>query len=130
MVICYGSNRKLTRRATSPEALQLHPSSDRELPPASASSHHYQIPPHGIQVVPQNCFPLCQLCPSGPPQNKPFQCLKVVFVGVIPPFPNSFLLCAYHPQNAFLIASPEIGEGNGTPFHYSCLENPMNGGAW
>ena len=21
-------------------------------------------------------------------------------------------------------------EGNGNPFHYSCLENPMNRGAW
>ena len=24
----------------------------------------------------------------------------------------------------------EIGEGNGTPFQYSCLENSMDGGAW
>ena len=23
-----------------------------------------------------------------------------------------------------------IGEGNGTPIQYSCLENPMEGGAW
>ena len=23
-----------------------------------------------------------------------------------------------------------IGEGNGNPFQYSCLENPMDGGAW
>ena len=23
-----------------------------------------------------------------------------------------------------------IGEGNGNPFRYSCLENPMDGGAW
>ena len=22
------------------------------------------------------------------------------------------------------------GEGNGNPFHYSCLENPMDRGAW
>ena len=22
------------------------------------------------------------------------------------------------------------GEGNGTPLHYSCLENPTDGGAW
>ena len=27
-------------------------------------------------------------------------------------------LCAY------------FGEGNGTPLQYSCLENPMDGGAW
>ena len=26
--------------------------------------------------------------------------------------------------------SDEIGEGNGNPLQYSCLENPMNGGAW
>ena len=24
----------------------------------------------------------------------------------------------------------EAGEGNGTPLQYSCLENPMDGGAW
>ena len=23
-----------------------------------------------------------------------------------------------------------VGEGNGTPLQYSCLENPMGGGAW
>ena len=23
-----------------------------------------------------------------------------------------------------------IGDGNGTPLQYSCLENPMDGGAW
>ena len=23
-----------------------------------------------------------------------------------------------------------IGEGNGTPLQYSCLENPMDGGSW
>ena len=25
---------------------------------------------------------------------------------------------------------PSPGEGNGTPLQYSCLENPMDGGAW
>ena len=24
----------------------------------------------------------------------------------------------------------EVGEGNGTPLQYSCLENPTDGGAW
>ena len=23
-----------------------------------------------------------------------------------------------------------LGEGNGTPLQYCCLENPMDGGAW
>ena len=27
-------------------------------------------------------------------------------------------------------ASGDDGEGNGTPLQYSCLENPMDGGAW
>ena len=26
--------------------------------------------------------------------------------------------------------SGSVGEGNGTPLQYSCLENPMDGGAW
>ena len=29
-----------------------------------------------------------------------------------------------------LEASAEMGESNGTPLQYSCLENPMDGGAW
>ena len=28
------------------------------------------------------------------------------------------------------IALMMCGEGNGTPLQYSCLENPMDGGAW
>ena len=27
-------------------------------------------------------------------------------------------------------AKKEFGDGNGTPLQYSCLENPMDGGAW
>ena len=26
--------------------------------------------------------------------------------------------------------NPRFGEGNGNPLQYSCLENPMDGGAW
>ena len=29
-----------------------------------------------------------------------------------------------------VLASIIIGEGNGTPLQYSCLENPRDGGAW
>ena len=28
------------------------------------------------------------------------------------------------------VISLRNGEGNGTPLQYSCLENPMDGGAW
>ena len=34
------------------------------------------------------------------------------------------------PQNDLSVNSACIGEGNGTPLQYSCLENPMDGGAW
>ena len=27
-------------------------------------------------------------------------------------------------------AAPSSGEGNGNPLQYSCLENPVDGGAW
>ena len=30
----------------------------------------------------------------------------------------------------FSPSSKCVGEGNGNPFHYSCLENPRDGGAW
>ena len=29
-----------------------------------------------------------------------------------------------------ILKSRDIGEGNGTPLQYTCLENPMDGGAW
>jgi len=29
-----------------------------------------------------------------------------------------------------LMGLGDLGEGNGTPLQYSCLENPMDGGAW
>ena len=30
----------------------------------------------------------------------------------------------------YLISVSIYGEGNGDPLQYSCLENPMDGGAW
>ena len=30
----------------------------------------------------------------------------------------------------FSVLAGLVGEGNGTPLQYSCLENPMDGGAW
>ena len=30
----------------------------------------------------------------------------------------------------YCVPGTVIGEGNGTPLQYSCLENPMDGGAW
>ena len=47
---------------------------------------------------------------------------------------RSLLVSQVHSQckfDTFLWVSGQFfGEGNGTPLQYSCLENPMNGGAW
>ena len=29
-----------------------------------------------------------------------------------------------------LLISKKVGEGDGTPLQFSCLDNPMDGGAW
>ena len=36
----------------------------------------------------------------------------------------------YPQEEIWLQAANRIREGNGTPFQYSCLENPMDRGAW
>ena len=35
-----------------------------------------------------------------------------------------------HGMDILATLSNKNGEGNGTPLQYSCLENPMDGGAW
>ena len=42
---------------------------------------------------------------------------------------HSFSLETYHSTFLCLLMFLH-GEGNGTPLQYSCLENPMDGGAW
>ena len=37
--------------------------------------------------------------------------------------------CSYPKQLLGLVEGCS-GEGNGNPLQYSCLENPMDGGAW
>ena len=45
--------------------------------------------------------------------------------------------CSHEIKRCLLLGRKDItnldsifGEGNGTPLQYSCLENPMDGGAW
>ena len=38
--------------------------------------------------------------------------------------------CLLHCRQIICPLSHLGGEGNGTPLQYSCLENPMDGGAW
>ena len=45
--------------------------------------------------------------------------------------PDALILVFWMLSSGFLDSSKcTFGEGNGTPLQYSCLENPMGGGAW
>ena len=46
-----------------------------------------------------------------------------IFPAQVFPFPGLLIVL-------FVYLVFEAGEGNGTPLQYSCLENPMDGGAW
>ena len=49
-------------------------------------------------------------------------CISYICIGRIVFFFFSFFF--------FFTTSATCGEGNGTPLQYSCLENPVDGGAW
>ena len=50
--------------------------------------------------------------------------LSMLLTGLERSNPTSSLLSIYNVLDSLL------GEGNGTPLQCSCLENPMDGGAW
>ena len=57
--------------------------------------------------------------------------MKVTLIQI--PFENSLWMLKNKTlllHLSFLICSDDAGEGNGTLLQYSCLENPMDGGAW
>ena len=44
---------------------------------------------------------------------------------------KEYVRAAYcHPAYLTYMQSTSCGEGDGIPLQYSCLENPMDGGAW
>ena len=47
----------------------------------------------------------------------------------LPIEPSGKLYSAVEISNSLRLAQ-YLGEGNGTPLQYSCLENPVDGGAW
>ena len=54
---------------------------------------------------------------------------------VLPRYKWDCLYLRWHPHNGYYCKALSrsrtlFGEGNGTPLQYSCLENPMDGGAW
>ena len=42
----------------------------------------------------------------------------------------STLTLPFYFKSHYIESNKHYGEGNGTPLQYSCLENPMDGGAW
>ena len=40
------------------------------------------------------------------------------------------VILTFFRNNIYQLLKQPFGEGNGTPLQYSCLENPMDGGAW
>ena len=52
---------------------------------------------------------------------------QIISIGVILGHDNYYMSIACYYLSLFIIPN---GEGDGTPLQYSCLENPMDGGAW
>ena len=77
-----------------------------------------QVTPKGLLIR----YPLCLECSSGYPQGT---CSLLSLHSIAP----SKILCIFSSIHLYL-PSLGYGEGNGSPLQYSCLENPMDGGAW
>ena len=59
-------------------------------------------------------------------------CMSCLYILEINPLSVvSFAIIFSHSNGClFTLLIVSLGEGNGTPLQYSCLENPMDGGAW
>ena len=44
--------------------------------------------------------------------------------------PMGLFVCCFPSGSKRLLKDTAVGEGNGNPLQYSCLENPMDGEAW
>ena len=83
---------------------------------------------------------LQSLCGSSSPEHR--QCSELSLgwqqVGIHEAFTDNFPGGSDGKASAYNAGDPgsipgsgrSPGEGNGTPFKYSCLENPMDGGTW
>ena len=91
-------------------------SPDRGPPASSPSTPSRNNPVRAFSGPPH--LQKAQLCKPRRISGAP-ACLPKGLPAVLPPSGISFLISHIH-----------NGEGNGTPLQYSCLENPMDGGAW
>ena len=75
------------------------------------------------------CFPQ----PTGSPETKPHWPLKPNVLGACLPSSGSPGLGAHCGALTYCSlgrTSAVVGEGHGSPLQYSCLQNPMDRGAW
>ena len=70
-----------------------------------------------LQAVPLDSLSLPFLLARKPSPS------TVIFITRVISFPSQWALIRH-------ALGQDLGEGNGTPLQYSCLENPMDGGAW
>ena len=75
-----------------------------------------------LQLCPTLCNPMTEACRAPPSMG--FSRQKSTGVGCRCLLHNAGELGLIPGSGRF------PGEGNGNPFQYSCLENPMDGGAW
>ena len=68
-----------------------------------------------------------ELGPKLRPKLKPIYSPALPPIQSLPGTPFIIVVCL---STIFTVIISFIGEGNGTPLQYSCLENPMAGGAW
>ena len=62
--------------------------------------------------------------------NENFSCfISSPILGMVSYF-NHCVRCVMVSPGRFNLHVPNDGEGNRTPLQYSCLENPMDRGAW
>ena len=68
------------------------------------------------------------MCKNGNDETIIFPLGSIYFCGVS--FASGLWKFSFIYLKCLLSAKIGFGEGNGTPLQYSCLENPMDGGAW
>ena len=67
---------------------------------------------------------------SNSPFYPSFSQAKLILFSISVNLPILGILHKWNHNNICPLVSILLGEGNGTPLQYSCLENPMDGGAW
>ena len=107
------------------EGRQPHPSTEKWIKDLLSMAPPIRQPAPPIRKLPKASYPY----PSEGRQNENHNCrnlTKLISGGL------DGRASAYNARDLGSVpgSGRSSGEGNGTPLQYSCLENPMDGGAW